>query len=76
MTDLGFEPVYTENASAGPHPGHRGTSLRYDELDDLLAPYRVVPTDARRLKAEWRPHGRHKGYHADGPGYDVRWSPL
>jgi hypothetical protein len=63
-------------ASAEGHPGNGGVNPRYDELEDQLTPHRVVPEGARRLRAKWRPHGRHKGYDITGPGYEVRWTSI
>lgn len=60
-------------ASVESHPGHGGIDARYDELEALLAPYRVMPGDARRVTAEWRSGDRAGRYRADGLGYWVRW---
>lgn len=61
------------SASVADHPHGGGVDARYDELEILLAPYRVVPDDARRLTAEWQSPHDHRGYDRDGPGYLVRW---
>jgi hypothetical protein len=63
-------------ATVDSHPGHRGVSARYDELNGLLTPHRTVPDDARRLVAEWRwLHGPSR-YHVNGVDYRVRWRPT
>ncbi|MFG2006038.1 hypothetical protein ACGFNU_43500 [Spirillospora sp. NPDC048911] len=54
------------------HPGNGGVDMRYDELTSLLTPHRRVPTDARRLGAEWR-FGPGARYQAEGTVTWVRW---
>jgi hypothetical protein len=63
-------------ATTGTHPAHGGVDARYDELTALLARHRAVPPGARQLAAEWRPIDRATRYHADGPGYLVRWHEV
>ncbi|UWE10386.1 hypothetical protein [Actinacidiphila bryophytorum] len=53
--------------------GEAGVDARYDELDALLAPYRRVPGDARRLAGELRHTGT--GHRLEGTGYWFRWRP-
>ena len=45
-----------EAGTEGPetHPGHGGRDPRYDELALLLAPFRQVPDEARRLAGDLR----------------------
>ncbi|MFI0487187.1 hypothetical protein [Actinomadura sp. 9N215] len=57
------------------HPGQGGIDARYDELEELLAPHRIVPADARRMQAEWRGTDQPQRYHLDGPAYLGRWRP-
>jgi hypothetical protein len=60
-------------ASVDSHPGEGGVDARYDELESLLAAHRVVPDEALRLVAEWRPGDQEGRYHAGGPDYLVKW---
>ncbi|MFJ5234647.1 hypothetical protein ACIQBJ_32710 [Kitasatospora sp. NPDC088391] len=55
------------------HPGHGGISARYDELDQLLAPHRQAPDDARRLVGELRFDAGAR-YRAEGLDYWFRWN--
>ncbi|SBT39227.1 hypothetical protein [Micromonospora auratinigra] len=54
------------------HPGEPGNDPRYEELEQLLTPYREVPPGARRLLGELR-HDAGAHYRIDGPGYWFRW---
>jgi len=66
----------TGSATVDSHPGQGGISARYDELQDLLAPHRAVPSGARRLAADLRQLGsRRARYRLDGPDYLMRWRP-
>ncbi|MCX4816712.1 hypothetical protein OG601_47865 [Streptomyces sp. NBC_01239] len=58
------------------HPGHGGIDARYDELELLLAPHRLVPDGARRLVCELRfVAGVDVRYRVEGPDYWLRWRP-
>ncbi|MFI7316976.1 hypothetical protein [Streptomyces venezuelae] len=58
------------------HPGHGGVDARYDELDLLLAPHRLAPDGARRLRCELRfVAGVDVRYRVEGPDYWLRWRP-
>jgi hypothetical protein len=51
---VGWNARYEVGAAwAEHHPGNGGIDARYDELQALHAPHRVMPDDARRMIAEW-----------------------
>ncbi|MEU6237602.1 hypothetical protein [Kitasatospora sp. NPDC047058] len=56
------------------HPAEGGIDARYDELEQLLAPHRQVPADARRLVGELRFDSGAR-YRADGLDYWFQWRP-
>ncbi|MCX2181021.1 hypothetical protein KV205_10815 [Streptomyces sp. SKN60] len=64
----------SEAGEVGPesHPGHGGIDARYDELEQLLAPHRQAPDDARRLVGELR-FVEGARYRVDGLDYWIRW---
>lgn len=59
-------------ASPDNHPSSGGVDARYDELTEVLTPYRRVPSDARRLLASWRFDDGER-YRPDGTDSWVRW---
>ncbi|MFI9407138.1 hypothetical protein [Nocardia sp. NPDC052316] len=56
------------------HPGHGGVDKRYDELTALLAPYRQIPANARKLRAEVR-FDQSDHYRIGGTNVWFRWHP-
>lgn len=62
-------------AGVDSHPGHGGIDVRYDELDTLLAPYRQVPENARKLVAEMR-FDEGDRYRIGGTDMWFRWHPC
>nr|WP_223186852.1 hypothetical protein [Streptomyces sp. CBMA29] len=56
------------------YPGQGGIDARYDELTLLLAPYRQLPDDARRLVGEVRFDAGAR-YRVEGLDYWIRWRP-
>jgi len=59
------------------HPGHPGTSQRWDEIAALLKNSReIVPPSARRAKVEMVNIEREKRYAPSGPAYELRWKLL
>ncbi|MGW4533082.1 hypothetical protein ACWEOI_19245 [Nocardia sp. NPDC004340] len=57
------------------HPGHGGIDARYDELTELLTPYRQVPANARKLMAEMR-FEKADRYRIGGTDMWFRWHPV
>ncbi|WP_327138803.1 hypothetical protein [Nocardia sp. NBC_01327] len=56
------------------HPGHGGVDARYDELTELLAPYRRIPDEPRKLLAERR-YDNGDSYRIEGTDMWFRWTP-
>ncbi|MEV6103003.1 hypothetical protein [Nocardia sp. NPDC051981] len=62
-------------AGVDTHPGRGGIDARYDELQELLAPHRRVPANARKLLAETR-FDKGDRYRVDGTDMWFRWHPV
>lgn len=60
---------------ADTHPGQGGISARYDELQDLLAPHRVAPEDAKPMLGQMQHLDAAQRYRVDGVDYLMRWNP-
>jgi hypothetical protein len=57
------------------HPGRGGISARYDELKELLAPYREAPQDAKAMLGQMGYIDEGPRYSVKGVDYMMRWSP-
>jgi hypothetical protein len=65
------------DVDADSHPGHPGTSQRWDDLTSLLTPRRQsVPAGARRAKARLIHVDKGKRYEPIGPAYQLSWILL
>lgn len=59
------------------HPGHPGTSKRWDEINSILKPSReFIPSNAKRARVQMVPLERNQRYAPSGPSYRLSWKML